>query len=383
MNLVHTAIRYPPAIGGVELYVQQLCEGLASRGHGVKVYTSDLDQHMQRTYLKTGLSQSEGEPVSVERLHASFLPGLGGYPLLLGLPGKLAGESPDVFHGHCFYYSTADLTATIARIKRRPFVFNPYYYPPGTPNWRAYRKTIGQMVMNADVVVCISEFEKKLIEASRFSVKRFEVVSPGVDLQEFEHPHLPFYERYGIDVRKKHVLLFVGRLAPEKGLDILLQSFSSALDLEPEMVLVVAGPDAGYQQIGVGLAASLGCAQNTVFTGPLDRIDLVAAFQQATLFVFPTRYEAFGIVLVEAMAAGLPIVASRAAAVPFVVPDRECGLLSPVGDSSTTARNIVELVRNPALRARLSHNAREHVKGNFDMGLQTLKMEAVYESLRK
>ncbi len=383
MNLVHTALRYPPAIGGVELYVQQLCEGLASRGHAVKVYTSDLDQHTQRTYLKTGLDQSEGEAVSVDRLHAWFLPGLGGYPLLLGLPGKLAEESPDVFHGHSFYYSTADLTGTIARIKRKPFVFNPYYYPRGTLKSRLYRKTIGQLVMNADVVVCISEFEKNLIEASGFSVKRFELVSPGVDLQEFERAHLPFYERYGIDVSKKHILLFVGRLAPEKGLDILLQSFSSALDLEPEMLLVVVGPDAGYQQTLVGLAASLGCAQNTVFTGPLDRIDLVAAFQQATLFVFPTRYEAFGIVLVEAMAAGLPIVASRAAAVPFVVPDRECGLLSPVGDSSTIAGNIVELVRNPALRESLSHNAREHVKANFDGGLHILKMEAVYESLCK
>jgi len=381
MELVHTVIRYPPAIGGVERYVQQMCEGLVNRGHTIRVYTSDLDQHTEKTYLKEFSLQSMKNGVQINRLHALFLPFIKGYPVLPSLPAKLLTESVDLFHGHCFYYSTADITAFASRAKKRPFIYNPYFYISETKKWRLYRETIGHLSMSADVVICISEYEKQLIERSGFSVKRFEIVSPGINLDEYYKKKPPLFEKYGVDLSQNRILLFVGRIAPEKGVDVLIKAFSMALMKEPDLILAIVGPDGGERQAMLKLIDQFNCMDKIVFTGVLGRKELIAAYQEATLFVFPSRYEAFGIVLIEAMAAGLPIVASNAAALPFVVPDQSCGLLSSPGDSRSLARNIVEVIRDHDLQTFLSANASEHVSCNYNLSKQVILLEAIYKSI--
>ncbi|MCL5959967.1 MAG: glycosyltransferase family 4 protein [Chloroflexi bacterium] len=380
MHVVHSAIRYPPAIGGVERYVQQLSDGLASLGHEVTVYTSDLDQHTLGTYLNDA-STVDRSGVRTYRLHAKYFPSVKGYPVIPTLPRNLAKVTAHILHGHSFYYTTADLTALAAYLRRIPFVLSPYYYSPHTAKWRLYHNTMGRIVMKADVVLCISEFEKELIERSGFRVKRFEIVPPWIDVAEFERPSPSFYAKFGIDSTQTPVLLFVGRIAPEKGLDILLRAFAATLARDPEPVLVLVGPDGGQRATIEQLAAELKCNQNLIFAGQVSRTELIAAYQQATMFVFPTLYEAFGIVLIEAMAAGLPVIAANAAAVPFVVSHGETGILFPKQDSAALSRSITELLRDASQRRKLSETARQHVNRKFESRLQLANLENIYQSL--
>lgn len=231
------------------------------------------------------------------------------------------------------------------------------------------------------MVVCISECEQRLTDRTGLPGNRLEVLSPGVDLTEFERVRGPFYTRYGIDASRDAVLLFVSRVAPEKGLPTLIRAFAEALRREPALVLAIVGPDLGYQRQVEALATALRCGEKVVFTGPASREDLIAAYQQATVFVFPTEYEAFGIVLIEAMAAGLPVVASRAAAVPFVVADGETGLLFHFRDHLEMSRHILDIVWHGSLQTALSKEARRQVERRFDQHSQLLKVEQIYDSV--
>lgn len=231
----------------------------------------------------------------------------------------------------------------------------------------------------ADVVIVISKFEEDLLRRSGFSIKRFELVTPGVDLMEFEAPGVNIYQRYGLDNSK--IVLFVGRLSYEKGIDILIKAASQVLKREPETTFFIVGPDFGEQD---GLEREVQrqqIANKVVFAGPFSRQDLISAFKNAHVMAFPSRYELFGIVLVESMAAGTPIVATNATAIPYAIDDGETGLLFSPGDSAGLADSILELLQNERLREEMGKRGQEVVRERFDLALQIEKLEEVYESL--
>lgn len=222
--------------------MRDVCQGLADRGHSVHTFTSDLDQHALRSYLMETPHEAKIRGVQVTRLCASYLPFISAYPWIRRLPARLFAVPATLLHGHSFYYSAADVAAQVARRKRVPFVFNPYYYPPRGMARRLYHRTVGRLTMAADVVITISQWERSLIEKVGFRVKRFESVPPGVDTAVFDVARPNVYGRFGIDVHNARILLFVGRLAPEKGVDTLIHALPSVLKSEPEVVLAIVGP---------------------------------------------------------------------------------------------------------------------------------------------
>jgi glycosyltransferase involved in cell wall biosynthesis len=118
-----------------------------------------------------------------------------------------------------------------------------------------------------------------------------------------------------------------------------------------------------------------------VFTGALSDADLRLAYRSADLMAFPSRYEAFGIVMIEAMAAGLPVVATNASAIPCVVAHGETGLLFAAEDARDLAAHLVTLLRDPVLRARMGRTAAEHVTAQYSPAQQIHRLEAIYQSL--
>ncbi len=381
MRIAHCSLRYFPALGGVEEYVRALCEGLAGNGHAVHLYTSDLEQHAQKMRLQEYSPEATLSEVCVSRLRATYVPGLQGYPLLGALPLKLAREAADIIHGHCFYYCTGDISSVIARIRRIPFVFNPYYYVTSGSKGDFYRKTIGQLTMNADVTIVISEFEKELIEKAGIRVKRFELISPSIEVTEFGSVDEGIYDKFGIDLSKTRVVLFVGRIDYGKGIDTLISAVPSVLKKEPEVTFFVVGPDWGDRSEFERQVESQRVGGEVVFAGPLSRQELIGAYKGATMLAFPSRYEAFGIVLIEAMAAGLPIVAANASAIPYVIEQGENGLLFPLDDHEQMARDILSLLRDENLMDGMRQNGYRLVKEKYDRKVNIDKLEEIYKSL--
>ena len=177
--------------------------------------------------------------------------------------------------------------------------------------WRLFERSV---LEDAAAVAFTCEQERVLARETfpplrvREAVVGYGTSAPEVDLaaakEQFlgEHPAL----------RGKRIALFISRIHPKKGCDLLLKAFAAALASDPEWRLVMAGPDqTGWQAELVELARSLGLADRVVWTGMITGTMKWGAFGAAEIFVLPSHQENFGIAVVEALACGLPVLISK------------------------------------------------------------------------
>jgi glycogen(starch) synthase len=171
--------------------------------------------------------------------------------------------------------------------------------------------------------------------------------------------------------------LAIGRLVRQKGFDILIRSLG--VDGTPPWDLVIAG-DGPERDALQSLARSIGVAERVSFVGAIGRAELPALLARASAFVLPSRGEPFGIALLEAMAAGIPAVATRAGGVTDFAHDGENALLVDIDDVDAVARALRRLCTDSELRARLSHaglaTAAAHSWANI-----TPRYEALYRTI--
>ena len=152
------------------------------------------------------------------------------------------------------------------------------------------------------------------------------------------------------------VVAYVGRIAPEKGLDVALEAMRAVFAAEPRKVLFALAGDGPYEAHCKAAAPS-----ETVFMGRIVGDDLSAFYASADLFVFPSVTDTFGNVLLEAMASGLPVVGAEYGTTTELLADGR-GLTFPSGDASAMAQRILELVRAPDARGALSARARAYTE---------------------
>ncbi len=156
-------------------------------------------------------------------------------------------------------------------------------------------------------------------------------------------------------------ILCVAHLYPRKDVATLLDAMT-LLPADTRLRVIGTGPQ---RRALLARAEALGLGDRAAFPGHVSFEGLAKEYREADIFCLPSRQEGFGIVFLEAMAAGLPIVAARAAAVPEVVADGECGLLFPPGDASALAHALLRLMADAALREMFSELGRRRVE-RFD-----------------
>lgn len=168
------------------------------------------------------------------------------------------------------------------------------------------------------------------------------------------------------------VVLFVGRLEARKGIDVLLESIPMVLAQEPSVEFRVIGNKTLPSQNGkpyadVFLASEAGRAwhKHIRFEGHVDEEELRAAYASCDIFVAPSRFESFGLVFLEAMRAGKPVIGCYAGGMSEVVAADECGLLVAPGDASALAEAILQLLRSPSLRQRFGERGRARFVEHF------------------
>jgi len=176
------------------------------------------------------------------------------------------------------------------------------------------------------------------------------------------------------------VLICVARFAPQKAHDVLLRAFDLARAEVPHLRLLLVGDDpfGDGRERAEALARELGI-EGCTFAG--IRRDVPQLIAASDIFCMTSLWEGLGLVFLEAMAAGLPVVASRVSAVPEVVVDGETGLLAPVGEAPEYARRFVQLAQDPAERRRMGLAGRERVLSAFDLDRMVEQTLAVYEAL--
>jgi len=154
------------------------------------------------------------------------------------------------------------------------------------------------------------------------------------------------------------MILFVGRLVPQKGVDVLLRAFAVVLRRCPGIRLVIAGD--GYQRLYLErLSRHLGLPPHVEFVGWQTGPALARLYQAAEMVVVPSVYEPFGLVALEAMACGRPVVASRIGGLAEVIAEGRTGYLIPPGDYLSLARRMAQLLLEPARAAAMGQAARQ------------------------
>jgi glycogen(starch) synthase len=222
------------------------------------------------------------------------------------------------------------------------------------------------MVRRARVVTACSEFTLRGLEEFARITPPARVVFNGVDPDEARNT---LDEETGFG----RYVLAVGRLVPQKGFDVLIDAFASA-ELD-DLELVLAGEGFEHEPLD-RRAAALGLADRVHLIGAVDRARLGALLRGARVFAFPSRDEPFGIALLEAMAAGVPAVASAAGGVTEFASDGENALLIPSGDAHALARALARAANDEPLRRRLREGGRATARR-----LSWEQIASVYEDL--
>jgi glycosyltransferase involved in cell wall biosynthesis len=181
------------------------------------------------------------------------------------------------------------------------------------------------------------------------------------------------------DARREEVqILAVGRLEKQKAFEVAIEAMALVRATAPRAHLSIAG-DGNQRGMLTERATTLGLTDAVSLLG--RREDVHELMLNADILVHPARWEGFGLVLLEAMRAGLPIVGTRVSAIPEVVADGTTGLLVPPEDPDALARAIAELIRDPARRARMGIAGYERLRKCFSPERMARGVAAVYEAV--
>lgn len=238
-----------------------------------------------------------------------------------------------------------------------------HHYAPFLPaEWlRGLARRLSRSQCNAlDAVVVPSTAMRERLAQYGVSVP-MHVLPTGIPMERFTRcDGKRFRERHGL-AADQPCALFVGRVAFEKNIDFLIESLALARREIPGLTLLITGEGPAERSLH-RQAAALGLGDAVRFIGYLDRQrDLPDCYAAADCFVFASRTETQGLVLLEAMAAGLPVVALAAMGTRDILsPGRGC--LTPADDVAEFAAATVRLLRDPALRSRLSHEASDYAR---------------------
>jgi phosphatidylinositol alpha-mannosyltransferase len=194
---------------------------------------------------------------------------------------------------------------------------------------------------------------------SRYVPGKYEIIPNGVDTEVFK-PDVRPIEKY-CDGKKN--ILFLGRLERRKGLIYLIKAFYLLKQQVPDSRLIVVGPGASLRSPYEKWIKNHGLKEDVVFTGYISEEDKPRYFKTADVYCSPaTSRESFGIVLLEAMAVGTPVVASDIDGYNSVVTHDKDGLLTPARDTEALARTLISALKDEPLRERLSAEALKTVQ---------------------
>lgn len=389
MKVAQLSTRYPPGPGGVERHVAELAPRLGALGHRVDVYTSDLYREFPWERLPESIPRDETTAFgAVHRQRVWSLPGELHYPFFRHLVEALARDRPEVVHAHT--YGTHQVTLARRHHRRfgTPFVMTAHFHPIWSieGGWLRHRlrgfydrRIGGRVVGDAAAVIVQTHEEERLLRSLGFALPSVVVVPPGY-AAPIDNPRPgAFAERFGVG---GPFVLFVGRLASNKGLLELVEAFARVAKDRPSASLVVVGEDGGMRARVEDRVRALGLERRVRLLGHLRETSLLtAAYREARLTVLPSEYEAFGLVLLESLAQGTPVVASRVGGIPEVVEDGRAGILVPPRSPGPLAAALARLLDDPDLARRIGEYGREEVVPRYSWEALARRVDALYREV--
>lgn len=391
--------------GGMNVYVRDFARALGDAGIQVDVFTRSQDdcQPMVKRELGPGgrvihIAAGPERPIPVGEIP----PHLDEFAANVVDFAAAEGITYDLIHSH---YWLSGLVAERLRQAWGPLPIVHMFHTLGhmknqiafddserAPQERIDGETHVVRYVADRIIAATPAEEQQLIDLYGAARDKITVVPPGVDLSRF-HPidKNDAKRQVGIPCGDQNIL-FAGRIEPLKGIDTLLRAMSILQERHPQVVkntcvAIIGGdpwaddPDAEMARLK-SLRTALGIHDLVTFLGAKDQEVLPAYYAAAEVVVMPSHYESFGMVALEAMAMGTPVIASEVGGLAHLIRHGENGYHIPSRDPVALANSILHLVEDHDLRAKLGAQARADAQ-NYDWHVIAARMQRVYDEVMR
>jgi glycosyltransferase involved in cell wall biosynthesis len=387
MRVLHVGKFYPPHPGGIESVSADLCAGLVARGVDVSMLA-----HAEPGTMRTRRAVVDGVDVTQTACfgRALYAPVSPTFPW--HLRRMIAERRPDLLHLHV-PNTSAFWPLMFPSLRRIPWIVHWHADIPRDSRstglrlgYGVYRPWERALLRRSRAVIATSPDYLDSSEALAPYREKTHVIPLGIGPLDIGDPQADAHNDTNIQWPSHGLrILAVGRLSYFKGFDVLLRAVAATADCS--LVLVGDGECAPALR---ALAQELGIDPRVHFTGRIDmdspgRARLAAIYSRADVFCLPSteRAESFGVVLLEAMRAGVPTIASAipGSGVNYVVRDGETGLLTPPGDAAALATALARLRDDGALRRHLGEAGRRRWRAEFTLDASVARTITLYESV--
>jgi len=387
---VHTSPLARPGTrdsGGMNVYIRQLSHEMGRRAHTMDIFTRRTDPDTPEVTVideRTRVIQIDAgapgaEKASLRRFLPEFRDGVLAFQ-------RRDGRSYDLVHSH--YWLSGWVGQTLKTAWQVPHVImfhtlgevkNRHHLNEREPDHRIDGERL--VAHEVDRVICASQGEKEMI-GSLYGVpsQRITVVPCGVDTDVFRPlDKAAMRRKLGLGA-KEQIVLFVGRIEPLKGIDVLLRAVSHLDGHFRVLVIGGDGKDGARKSELAALAAELRIADKVTFLDAVPHESLPTYYNAADICVVPSYYESFGLVAVEAMACGVPVIASRVGGLKETVKDGQTGYLVPWLCPEPFAERLELLLNNEPMRLSLGRGARAAAE-RYHWSEVAARVEDVYHDL--
>lgn len=346
--------------GGVEVVAHALATHMAQRGHEVNIFTTSIDAKDSVEIYKN---------TTIFRYSVNFRINSGN--ISFKMFWKPLKHDVNVVHAHHGTMSLAGLR--YAKRKKVPFILT--YHGDPYKSYGGFISTISvyfhtkfllnKILSGTDIIISPSEHYTNQSEFLRKYKDKVVTIPNGINIKDFEIPYSKEQCRLKLDLPLyDNILLYLGALTPNKGPDLLIKAMPKVIKEITDVKLVVVGTGPMKEELKE-LSKTLGIYgyEYVRFDGFVGDVFKKALYYKAAdVFVFPTLKDIFGIVILESIACGTPIVASNIGGIPDVIKDGETGLLIPPKNPEALANAIIKILQDKTLSSRLSKNGKEEAK---------------------
>lgn len=377
MKILLVTPEYPPFhIGGGGIVVQSIAQTLSTKGHNVTVFSGHHPTHsffkrVAQTYdRKLRIFRFPLIPTPTISLHLKTVlpPNIFSFLYLLRI---LSRSNFDAVHLHGFGHFFIDLVALLCRIRSKPYTLTLHGFPRSPLKagrivrllYSLYVLTVGRSTLSkACRVTAISSAVKEEATVYGIDENRSVVIPNGLDLAKYKQikNSMEFRKKYGIGLND-HLIVAVGILHERKGFQYLIEALPLIKNWRKNVKLLIVGRDGGYAKKLKELTRLLRVEDDVIFTDFLKFEMKLTALSETDIFVIPSLVEPFGLVALEAMAMGKPIVATRVGGLKSILKNKKTAVLVHSQNDKLLAEAITQLLKNTDLQRKLSENSRKAV----------------------